>query len=67
MLNAIVVDPSTRTIRPTHYAAEEFFGVAWGTNGTAAECRRALVTQAGYRWTRADGRAPAALQYRVEL
>lgn len=61
MLDAIVVDAVSKTIRPTHSLADEFFGVAWGTNGTAAECRRTLVGQDGFKWVTSDGRDPAWL------
>ena len=63
MLDAIVVDHEHRTISPKHDAADEFFGVAWGTNGTAAECRRSIVTPSGYRWVRSDGRLPLHLEW----
>lgn len=61
MLDAIIVDHTTRTIRPAHDIAEEFFGVAWGTNGTAAECRRTLVNPSGYRWCRQSGDLASSL------
>lgn len=58
MLDAIFVNHAERTIRPSNDIADEFFGVAWGTNGTGAECRRALVQPGGYRWVCSDGRQP---------
>lgn len=51
----VVIDHVKRTIRPSSVDADDYFGLALGTNGTAAICRRALVEPKGYRWLRARG------------
>jgi hypothetical protein len=63
MLDAVIIDHQTKTIRPAHDVAEEFFGVAPLTNGTAAACRRQLVNAQGYEWRRSNGCRTMALQY----
>ncbi len=63
MLDCIHIDHLSCTIRPTTDVADEWFGVSPGSNGTAATCRRALVTPPGYQWVRWNGRAAVSLTY----
>lgn len=50
------------TIRPVTPEGDAYFGLEAGTNGTAAECRRALVQRPGERWVRFDGRPATGLR-----
>jgi hypothetical protein len=61
----VAVDPSTQTIRPISDSGDDYFGLAPMTNGSAAECRRALVAPTGFRWLRSSGRAPLSIHYVV--
>lgn len=51
-----VIDSQLRTIRPLDAAGDEWFGLIVGSNCTAAQSRRDLVTPAGFSWVRHDGR-----------
>lgn len=42
--------------RPLTVDGDEWFGLAWGFNGTAARCRRLLAAPAAVTWLRHDGR-----------
>lgn len=58
----IIVDHVAQSIRPTTAAGDVWFGLASGTNGTAATVRRALAdVPPGYRWELHDGRRAAGL------
>lgn len=59
------VDKKYGVLRPLDDAGDVFFGLAWGTNGTAAECRRALVEIPGYSWRRSNGKPPVSILYKV--
>jgi len=48
-------------IRPAHPNGDDFYGLAPGTNGTAAAMRRTLVTPEGFAWFRYDGSRPVGL------
>jgi hypothetical protein len=65
MFDAVYFDHYRRIVRPVSDTAEEFFGVAPLTNGTAATCRRRLVNVHGYEWRRRNGDVPRSLQYAV--
>lgn len=64
---ALVIDERTRTIRPMHAGADDYFGLSQGTNGTATESRRAIAVATNgaphYSWKRANGSPPAYLNY----
>lgn len=51
------INHSTRTVQPNSSEADDYYGLALGSNGTAAQGRRASAPE-GYTWLRADG-APA--------
>lgn len=62
------VDSSTATIRPQTPRGDDFYGLAYGTNGTAAIFRRALVELnisggVPLRWVRANGKPAAGVNY----
>lgn len=62
----VAVDPETRTLRPVDDQGDAFFGLEPGTNGTAAECRRELVSPyRGANWSTSSGRVATSLYYRV--
>lgn len=61
--DSLTVDHTTRTVRPVFETADGFYGLAPGTNGTAATSRRNLQGLAGYTWHRADGSAATGLLY----
>ncbi len=63
MLDAITLDPATRTIRATTDEADDYFGLSPMTNGTAATCRRTLVQPEGFRWVRSCGRPATGFNY----
>ena len=56
-LHDVRIDHATRTVRPEDREGDVFFGLRWGTNGTATETRRALVAPPGYLWRCSDGQA----------
>lgn len=58
-IEAAVIDSVSRTIRPATPDGDTYFGLAVGTNGTAAMTRRALAEPANsgpYTWVRYSGR-----------
>jgi hypothetical protein len=61
----VTTDESTRTIRPIEPAGDEFYGLAMGTNGTGATCRRQLIEgkHPGYHWQRHDATRAAGINY----
>lgn len=59
----VIVDEQKKTIRPSSPDGDTYFGLGPGTNGTAAETRRALHEVPGYSWTRFAGSHPKGLLY----
>ena len=67
----VVVDLNRGTIQPETPDGDDFFGLAAGTNGTAATTRRELVIGQLFprenanrlRWLRSNGRDPAGLRF----
>jgi len=57
----VMIDTTTRTVRPVDLEGDRLFGLELGTNGTAAECRRELVTPRGHTWLRHNGSQPRGL------
>lgn len=68
----LIVDLETATIRPESPDGDDFYGLAMGTNGTAATVRRELAVEAlkpctpsahveRLTWVRSDGRGPIGL------
>jgi len=55
----VIFDFIAETIRPDHPRGDDVFGLALGTNGTAAQCRRQLVEASqnaeGFTWVRCNG------------
>lgn len=60
----VTVDHSRRVVRPNHADADDYYGLALGTNGTAATARRETAAPAGYTWRRHDGAQPTSLRLR---
>lgn len=61
LVDTVAINHTTRTVQPTHPEGDDYYGLAPGTNGTAAQTRRALAvssTSITYRWVRYSG-APA--------
>jgi hypothetical protein len=61
LAHPVVADHTNRILRPRNSAGDDYFGLAPRTNGTAAECRRALLAPPGWRWERSSGRPPVGL------
>lgn len=56
--------PESSLILPESEEGDRFFGLEPGTNGTAAESRRALVAPSGFHWLRSNGLDPKGLALR---
>lgn len=53
------------TVRPLTEDGDDFYGLALGTNGTAAAMRRLCANAPpSYRWLRRDGRPATGLRLR---
>lgn len=61
-MRPIEIDIATGTIRPIDAEGDEFYGLAWGTNGTAATMRRTCA-EGPHRltWVRHDGQRARSL------
>ena len=70
---SVTVDADRRTIQPQDPTGDDLFGLAPGTNGTAAATRRALIEAShapivealgSLTWERHNGRPATGLQTR---
>ena len=62
-LDALTLDPETRTVRPVYLDGDQIYGLSPGTNGTAPAHRRALASvPEGYTWVRSSGARATGLQ-----
>ena len=62
-MHPVEIDAATGTIRPVNYEGDEFYGLAWGTNGTAATMRRTCAEGPHtLTWLRHDGSRAVGLR-----
>lgn len=60
-MHTTIIDEARRTVRPAQAHGNEFYGLTFGSNGTAAECRRRCAAPEGFTWLRHDGRPAVGL------
>lgn len=52
----VIVDVSTKTVRPVCPEGDLHYGLKVGTNGTGTTMRRVLAAPEGFTWVCSDGR-----------